>query len=42
MTGTELREGIASSPEIVYRKFIDEYGGYVYAISCSTLLAVCQ
>ena len=41
MTGTELREGIASSPEIVYRKFIDEYGGYVYAIAFNKLRSVC-
>lgn len=41
MTGTELREGIASSPEIVYRQFIDEYGGYVYSIAFNKLRSVC-
>ena len=41
MTGKELKTGISSSPDTTYRSFIDEYGGYVYAIAFNKLRSVC-
>ncbi len=42
VTGTEFKEELASSSETAYRKFIDEYGGYVYAIAYNKLRSVCD